>query len=45
MKRKKNSNHDKLEILRRFLKVKYNITIGMESLKRRDKEYKGQNKG
>ena len=26
-------------------KQKYNITIGMESLKRRDKEYKGQNKG
>jgi hypothetical protein len=45
MRRKKNSNHDKLEILRRFLKVKYNITIGMESLKRRDKEYKEQSKG
>jgi len=45
MKKKMNSNHDKLEILRRFLKMKYNITIGMESLKRRDKEYKEQSKG
>jgi hypothetical protein len=34
------TNHDKLVLLKRFLKIKYNISIGIESLKRRDADYK-----
>jgi hypothetical protein len=37
---KRETNHDKLVLLKRFLKIKYNISIGMESLKRRDADYK-----
>jgi len=37
---KKNTSHDKLELLKRFLKIKYNISISIKSLKMRDKQYK-----
>lgn len=37
---KRETNHDKLVLLKRFLKIKYNISVGMESLKRRDADYK-----
>ena len=37
---KRETTHDKLTLLRRFLKMKYNISIGMESLKKRDSDYK-----
>lgn len=37
---KKNTSIDKLELLKRFLKIKYNVNITIESLKMRDKHYK-----
>ena len=37
---KKNTSLDKLELLKRFLKIKYNISISIKSLKMRDKQYK-----
>lgn len=37
---KKKSSHDKLELLRRFLKMKYNISVGIDSLRKRDEVYK-----
>lgn len=37
---KKKSSHDKLELLRRFLKIKYNISVGIDSLRKRDEVYK-----
>ena len=37
---KRNTSLDKLELLKRFLKIKYNIAITIKSLKMRDKQYK-----
>lgn len=37
---KRNTSLDKLELLKRFLKMKYNIAITIKSLKMRDKQYK-----
>jgi len=37
---KRNTSLDKLELLKRFLKIKYNISITIRSLKMRDKQYK-----
>lgn len=37
---KRDTKHDKLVLLKRFLKIKYNISIGIDSLRRRDAEYK-----
>lgn len=34
------SSHNKLEFLRRFLKHKYNISIGIDALRKRDEEYR-----
>jgi len=36
---KRETTLDKLALLKRFLKMKYNISIGIEALKRRDLEY------
>ena len=36
---KRETTHDRLVLLKRFLKIKYNISIGIESLKKRDLEY------
>jgi hypothetical protein len=37
---KRNTSLDKFELLKRFLKIKYNISISTKSLKMRDKQYK-----
>jgi hypothetical protein len=37
---KRNTSLDKLELLKRFLKIKYNVAITIKSLKMRDKQYK-----
>jgi hypothetical protein len=37
---KRNTSLDKLELLKRFLKIKYNVAITIRSLKMRDKQYK-----
>jgi hypothetical protein len=37
---KRNTSLDKLELLKRFLKMKYNVAITIKSLKMRDKQYK-----
>ena len=37
---KRNTSLDKLELLKRFLKIKYNVSITIKSLKMRDKHYK-----
>jgi hypothetical protein len=37
---KRNTSLDKLELLKRFLKIKYNVSITIKSLKMRDKQYK-----
>ena len=37
---KKNTSINKLELLRRFLKFKYRISMNKESIEKRDKEWK-----
>lgn len=37
---KRNTSLDKLELLKRFLKIRYNVSITIKSLKMRDKQYK-----
>jgi hypothetical protein len=37
---RRNTSHNKLEFLRRVLKYKYNISIGIDALEKREQEYK-----
>jgi hypothetical protein len=37
---KRKTSHNKIEFLRRVLKYKYNISIGIDALEKRDQEYK-----
>ena len=36
------SNFDKLVVLQRYLKMKYNISVGIDSLEKREKEWQNQ---
>lgn len=38
------SNFDKLVVLQRYLKLKYNISVGIDALKKREEEWKKEKK-